>query len=258
MKIALVSFLNTMPFIDGLIREFSKNEVELQRVSPSACAKMLASRECSVALVPIGALPGLQGVNLMTDWCIGSNGHVDSVFLFSEKSVKKIEKIILDPDSRTSNLLVKILAKNYWRIEPEYENGKVKDSSLVTGTTGMVGIGDWAYKHRLEFGRAYDLSVVWREMTGLPFVFAVWAYHPELVSSEMLSRIRSGLESGVERRFEFAGNWATEFGYDKRDAVEYLGQTIQYKFDRDRHQAMDRFFREAKLAGLLPEIVEAE
>lgn len=253
MKVALVSYLNTMPFIDGITGEFGSDELQMFRVPPAECARMLEEKSCDMALIPVGALPNLQGVTILPDFCIGSTGPVDSVFLFSQKKVKNIKRIILDPHSRTSNMLVKILAHKYWRIKPEFVTVNDRKMEYVDGSTAVVAIGDWAYKHRHDFPRAYDLSAVWQEMTGLPFVFAVWAYYPEQVPIERIHRLREALREGVENRKISASHWASEFGYEKEEAKKYLLESIEFDFNRDRHEALERFLGEIKLAGLYPQ-----
>ncbi|MFM2377125.1 MAG: hypothetical protein RLZZ165_2222, partial [Bacteroidota bacterium] len=87
-RIALVSYFNTRPFMDGLRHGFREDELELKEVPPSECGRLLLEGGCDLALVPVGALVDFGDVRLMKDHCLGADGKVDSVFLFSHVPVR--------------------------------------------------------------------------------------------------------------------------------------------------------------------------
>lgn len=249
-RIALVSYFNTRPFIDGLQRRFREGELELKEVPPSGCAKLLHEGACDLALIPVGALVDLLGLSIMRDHCLGADGKVDSVFLFSHVPIEQATAIVLDPHSRSSNGLAAVLLREYWSRTLPAIMATGERFSQIQGTVCGVAIGDKAFAMRDQFPYVYDLAEVWKRYSGLPFVFAVWAYRPGSLTHAQLETVREALEDGRRGRRDSAMRWAATYGYSYEDAVYYLEQSISYEFDSAKHEAMKKYFH------LLEQVVE--
>jgi len=243
---ALVSYINTKPFIEGLNRFFSSEEIDIKLLPPADCAPELREQRCDIALIPVGSLVDFEGIRLMKDHCIGADGAVDSVFLFSQLPISQVEEVRLDPHSRSSNGLTRVLLKNHWKREVTFQAPRERSFDEIGGTTAGVAIGDKAYALRDQFKYVYDLSAEWKSYTGLPFAFAVWAYWPDRVEEGALEKLRDALEWGRIHGKEAARRWADEFGYTIPQAEKYLTETIRYNFDAAKHQALQRYLRELK------------
>ncbi len=87
---------------------------------------------------------------------------------------------MLDYQSRTSDDLLKILIKEYWKINPVFEETSGEYQSKISGTTAALIIGDRALKQREISSYIYDLGLEWKKFTGLPFVFAAWVSNKKL------------------------------------------------------------------------------
>ena len=240
-RIALVSYMNTRPFMEGLAQHFAPDELQLDLLPPAACAAALASGRCAMALSPVGGLLDFRGLNLLTDYCIGAEGAVDSVFLFSQVPVEQTTHLVLDPHSRSSNGLARILYRELWGLTPTLVEPQGRAGAQVSGTTAAVLIGDQAYAERDQYPFVYDLAYEWKRLTGLPFVFAVWAYRPEQVAPAMLERITRALRWGLSQRAETARRWAGHYGYTEEAATHYLCHSIQYELDATKHAALERY-----------------
>ena len=241
LRISLVEYLNTKPFIDGLEEEFSPNEIQITSLPPVKCAESLRKRECDLALVPVGALPELKGIEILKDYCIGASGKVNSVFLFSQVPVEQISKVILDPHSKSSNGLARILFKSYWRIPIELKKPVERDFDKIKGNVAGIAIGDKAFALKESFHYVYDLSYEWGKWTGLPFVFAVWAYYPEKIDESRRKKLIEALQKGVNQRRLSAIQHAATYGYSENEAVQYLEESIDFSFDMEKHEALKRY-----------------
>ena len=151
-----------------------EQEVDLVMDYPSNIALKLLNDEIDIGLVPVAILPALQEYHIISDYCIACDGEVASVCLFSEVPINEITTILLDYQSRTSVALLKILLKDHWGINPTLVEASVGYETLITGTTSGLVIGDRALQQRKKSKYSYDLGLGWKELTGLPFVFAVW------------------------------------------------------------------------------------
>lgn len=243
MQLSLVSYINTRPFIDGLNRHFSPEELKITPLPPAKCAESLLKKEAAIALMPVGALLSFEKIMLLPNYCIGADGAVNSVFIFSQKPIEEIDTLILDRHSRSSNGLAKILLQRYWKNKVAFINSEDKNFDSIKDNVAGVVIGDKALKIRQNYLYQYDLGEYWRKLTSLPFAFAVWAYYEEMVSPEMLNRIQIALADGVAHRAETALTSAAEYGLTPEAALSYLTQDIQYEFTYQRQQAVDLYLK---------------
>jgi chorismate dehydratase len=245
-KAALVSYLNTKPFLEGLEESFLPGELEILLLPPAECAQALAHGECDIALVPAGSLFDFEGIELLKDFCLGADGPVDSVFLFAGQPAETLETILEDPHSRTSNLLAKLLMDLRWNRKTTFLPSNNRDFTNVGGTTGRVAIGDLAHQHRKSHPYIYDLSGEWKKATGLPFVFAVWAYRPDRLSLQQVSRFSAALEKGISLIPRAAEKYGAQYGYSPLEAAEYLSQRIHFHMNAEKHEGLKLFFSKAQ------------
>ena len=180
-KVGAVSYLNTKPLLYGIKRSDElMQQIDLIEEYPSKIATMLIDGALDVGLVPVSIIPKLKEWHIVADYCIGADGDVASVCLFSEVPVEKIDKVLLDYQSWTSVQLCKILLKHFWKISPVLEDTKENYMKDIAGTTAGVVIGDRALAQRKVSPYIYDLGGVWKTMTGQPFVFAAWIANRQL------------------------------------------------------------------------------
>jgi chorismate dehydratase len=121
--------------------------------------------EIDMGLVPVAIIPFMREYYINGRYCIGSNGNVASVCLFSETPIEKIERVLLDYQSRTSVELAKVLLKEYWKVSPELVDAGLDFRDHIKGTTAGVVIGDRALEQRQHSPYVYDLAEAWK---GLP------------------------------------------------------------------------------------------
>ena len=114
---------------------------------------------------------------------ICADGNVESVLLRCQRPLGEVRTINLDAASRTSNLLLSVLLNNHFCVR---ENISV--SVGAADADACVMIGDRALRAG-PFLESYDFSGEWKSMTGLPFVFAVWAYRADHPDRRGLSEI---------------------------------------------------------------------
>lgn len=237
-RIAAVSYLNSIPFIYG-IRHEGNLAAELLLAPPAMCAQNFIEGKADVALVPSAVVPTLRGAELITDYCIGAVGKVRTVVLMSNTPVERVRRVWLDFHSATSVQLVGYLAKNRWKIEPEWL--RLDDYTLLERAEegdAFLLIGDKVFDHEGRFAYNYDLAEEWMVQTHLPFVFAVWVARKGL-SYEVHDAVERALTFGVEHIYEAlldSPHASREYAY------EYLTQNIDFLFDVEKHRALKKFW----------------
>jgi chorismate dehydratase len=235
-KIGAVSYLNTKPLIYGFEKGMMQDETEFVFDFPSNIAQQLLNNEIDVGLVPVAVLPAMKEYYIISDYCIGCDGPVASVCLFSDVPFQNIEKILLDYQSRTSVALLKILLKEHWKITPELINAEKGFEQNIGGTTAGLVIGDRAFKQIPVSKYHYDLGLAWKEMTGLPFVFAAWVSNKKL-SESFIQQFNDATRLGMLHLKEIAGS--NEFAWF--NMLEYYTKFISYQFDENKKEALTKF-----------------
>lgn len=241
-----VSYLNTKPFIFGLENTFKPNEINIKLLIPSLCAVDFASGSTHLSLLPVGSLLDFESVTLLDEYCIGADGFVDSVYLYAQQPIESIRNVYLDWHSRTSNGLTQILFKNYWKQDVTYKQEE-DYFKQIEGTSAGVIIGDRAIAAKNAFKYRYDLASAWKEYTGLPFAFAVWAYRSNTLAAPTLEKINEAFKLGIENKEYVAEMYGPKFGLSKEAAYQYLSQSIDYNFDTLKHEALNLYLKELAL-----------
>ena len=241
LKISAVSYLNTIPFIHGLKQSELIKIIDLQLDYPSICADKLFNGTVDLALVPVAVIPKLKEAYIISDYCIGANGAVDTVCLYSVVPIEEIESIGLDYQSRTSVALLKILLKEYWQLNPKFINAEVGFVDNIKGNHAALVIGDRAFALNTKHAYIYDLSAIWKEMTGLPFVFAAWVANTKLPQDFIIS-FNTALEKGlsnIDKALALEGD-----SYPNcKNPEDYLNNKISYNLDVEKQKGMELFLR---------------
>ncbi len=235
-KVGAVSYLNTKPLIYGFKHGHHVPGMKLIERYPSKVATMLLNDEIDIGLVPVAIIPKLQEHYIVTDYCIGAEGPVASVGIFSDVPINEIEKVLLDYESRTSIALAKILLEHHWKISPQIENAKKDFRSYIRGTTAGVVIGDRAFDQRKQSEYFYDLAEAWIELTGLPFVFAAWIANKKLPDS-FISAFSEGNKIGLDNIEKVvAENFYANYGLNR-----YFNHNISYQLTPKKMQGLEKF-----------------
>lgn len=228
-RLSAVSYTNTLPFLHGLRQSAVLDQVDMTLDIPSACARKLIGDEADLGIVPVAALPEISDYRIVTDFCLGASGAVDSVFIFSQKPVSEIRTLKLDSHSRTSNALARVLLQFYWKVDVTIVDTDDADA--------FVQIGDRTFGKKQQAPYHYDLSAHWMDFQGLPFVFAVWVANKPLPDA-FLVEFNEALGVGVAQREEVAEQIKKRSDFD---FVYYLTSNIDYQLDAKKRQAIALF-----------------
>ncbi|HEY5609858.1 MAG TPA: menaquinone biosynthesis protein, partial [Thermoanaerobaculia bacterium] len=201
MHYALISFLNARPLWWGLTHDPRPGDT-FEFTSPARCADLLAEGKAHLGLIPAIELARIPDLIAIPEICIASKSEVRSVLLLSRVPFDRIRSVALDPSSRTSLTLARILLAERLG-SARYESVKfdaVEGDALVTleGHDAAVVIGDRALRATLgetarSYEYVYDLVREWHTMFDEPFVFALWAGRRDVVGEDprLCERLRA-------------------------------------------------------------------
>ncbi len=230
-KISAVAYTNTKAFIYGLEHTGIIDKIDLSLDIPSDCAAKVINGQADIGLMPVAAIPLVPNGHIVADYCIGSDGAVNSVFIFSDVPVNEIKTLKLDSHSRTSNNLARVLLKFYWNQEVEL----ITDQSVKTDA--VVLIGDRTFGKKDSYAYVYDMGEEWKNFTGLPFMYAAWVANKEIPKA-FKEELNASLKFGLDHRKEVLRALPQNPDFDLED---YLYHKLQFEVTADRKKAMNLF-----------------
>ncbi|MBE2230035.1 MAG: menaquinone biosynthesis protein [Chitinophagaceae bacterium] len=226
----------------GLERPPAAGLIELTGDYPANVARQLQEGKLDLGLIPVAVIPSLPEYHIVGDYCIGTEGEIASVALFSEVPMDEITRVYLDYQSRTSVMLLRFLMKEYWGINPEIIPAGGEDfRKEIRGTTAGLVIGDRALEQRKISTFIFDLGSEWKKITGLPFVFAAWVSTRPLPAS-FIDIFNKANALGLDHIDEIAA----EISYPLFDLRKYYNLHLSYKLDEAKRKGMKRFLDEIK------------
>ncbi len=239
-RLGSVPYRNVAPLVHGL-------NPAPRGLVPSELAAALRAGEFDAALVPLAEyLAYPDSYSLVDDVAVASRGEVYSVILIPEPGValKSIRRVVLDPSSRTSVLLTRVLLEIQHGLDVAYvAPGSSADAHVLIGDPAI------AFRQAFPERPVFDLGALWTEWTGLPFVFAAWVVRKEAATRELGDFLREVKRGGLMARPSLARN-----PFEER----YFTHYIRYDLGSEEKAGISRFAGYLKDLGLLPAVPEID
>jgi len=266
--IGAVPYLNARPLIFGL----DQRPGVLARLElPCDLGRLLARGEVDVALLPAieyvrlaaesreRARAGLARVVGLPVAAIGSRGPVGSVRLFGYSEPARIRRVLLDPASRTSNALGRLIVVRRLGVQPHFvlpdqigqAPSRPPDAELVMGDRGLVA-------ERPQAKWVHDLGLEWERMIHRPFIYAFWVARADAPLGRVMDVLASARDAGLAARDQIAAEAPAACGVPADVARRHLFEQVQYGFGPKEQQGLEVFYRMAAQEGLAPDGVRLE
>jgi chorismate dehydratase len=252
-RIGAVAYLNARPLVFGL--ELLSDRFLLRFDLPSRCAALLHEGSIDVGMIPsIEYLRGRSGYRIVPEVGVISNGAVASVALFTRTAVDRIRSIAADTSSRTSNGLLRVLCLERFGIDPELVPMGPNPEAMLRQCDAALVIGDPAlfFDHGAAGVQKIDLGLEWSAMTGLPFVWAIWAGRPDVLLSDDVAALVEARDAGVAASDEIAAAYC---GPGRTVLCQrYLRENIQYTLGAREEAGLRKYFELAEKHGVVDRI----
>jgi len=257
-RVSVVQYLNTAPLVWGMLHGDQRERYDLAFTTPAVCADDLEAGRADIGIVPSIEYQRLDGLKLLPGLSIASKHRVRSVLLLTRVPIEKVRSVALDTSSRTSAALVKILFAKFYEIEVAARASAPDAAAMLSGADAALLIGDPALVYDGD-AQVFDLASEWRKFTGLPFVFALWAFR---LSGRWLDNLYQDFESsrdqGLAHLDEIAAEWAPRLGITAEAVRIYLTENIDYTLDEENLAGLRLFYRLAREAGIIPSVMELD
>ena len=275
MRVAAISFLNPAPLLYNFEHEPAASELraryQVNYTLPSACAAQLHAGTADLGLIPIAALtPQLAIVPGCT---IASLNQVRSILLLiknpgnlsRDAALQAVRTIAADAASRSSQAYTHILFEHFHHTRPTFVEHPADPLPMLAAHDAALLIGDpalLAREHRAAIDAAHpnllwlDLAELWRELTGLPWVAAVWAVRPEalaqLPAAQLIDDLTRSRDAGLSNIDTLVAEWTPRIDIPAATIRTYLTQNIHYTLDEDCLRSITLFRQLAATSGTLP------
>jgi chorismate dehydratase len=253
LRVGIVNFLNSKPLAWGFLKGHHADLFAPSYHPPAMVARMLGQGNLDVGLIPSIEVQRLPQLRVLPDICVAARHEVRSVLLLSRCPPEEIRKVALDQNSRTSVALLRILLRERWNVDPEYLHERADPERMLAEADAALLIGDPALKVDRERYLVHDLAGEWHALTGLPFVFAVWAVRPEVELPELPFYFKSSLRYGLSSLDILVREAAAELGLESAEVREYLTENLSFFLRRDEIEGLEEFYRRAHSHGLILE-----
>jgi chorismate dehydratase len=241
----VLPYANALPLV-RYIKEVHTPAELIYRI-PRSAVEVLLRGGAEAALIPIVSCFRHPDLVMIPGLGICADGAVTSVLLQCRRPLSEVRVVQLDPESKTSNLLVQVLMRDHFRI-----SHRIEYSLRAIEADARVCIGDRALRAAPAV-ETYDLAGEWKKMTGLPFVFAVWAVQRSCLRIEEISEIlHRAKDRGCQSFAELARLCAQRLGLPENGCYEYLADRLHYDVGPAEWDGMSLF------RGLAASLVQRE
>jgi chorismate dehydratase len=260
-RLGAVGYLNARPMVFGL----EQSPLFTVRYDvPSECVRLLHAGDIDIGLV--SSIEYLRGddYRIVPDLAITSRGPVLSVALYTARPIRDVRSIVMDTSSRTSVALVRVLCARLFRIEPVITSSGPDLSAMLTEGDAALIIGDNALlwdpadvqlkpdatstQRSIE---KIDLGEAWTGLTGLPFVWALWAGRAGALGSKEVAALRAARDAGAAQPEAIARAFFQDAA-EQALGARYLRDNIKYHLGPDERAGLEAFYHYAGEIGIAP------
>src|SRR5690349_17667761 len=263
-RVGHIQFLNCLPIYWGLMRSGALLDVDLHKDTPDRLSAALVAGDLDIG--PITLVEYLKHADqlvLLPDLAVGSDGPVLSVNLVTTRPLTELDKrpVALGSTSRTGVLLAQMLLSERYGVEPTYFRCPPDLSLMLREADAAALIGDPALRALYEAPalglHVIDLADAWREWTGLPMVFAVWAVRKDFAAAnpgqvkdvhEAFQRSKELCLGELDAVAEAAARWEP---FDAATLANYF-RALDFSLGERQRAGVREFARRAAARGEVP------
>ncbi len=242
-----MSFLNSRPLVHGLTDD---GTVAVSFDVPSKLIGGLNEGRFDVALLPVIDYQRLDAARVIPASGIGCDGPTLTVRVFSQTPFDKLTTLACDPDSHTSIALARIVLQKRYGVRPEFI--KLSSASNAPGE-GRLLIGDKVVcEEPAGFEHQLDLGAAWKDLTGMPFVFAIWVARQGVDLRDLPARLTRARQSGLKHVNDLIARHAVPRGWPAGLALQYLTVYLKYEIGEQQLAAIRLFHEMCAEAAIIP------
>lgn len=242
-RLAASSYLNSAPLIWSFLHGPHRSSVDFVEAVPARCAELLSESAVEGALVPVIEYQRIAGGYLVPNVCVGSQKEVLSVVLVSRnRQLDDIRSVALDESSRTSATLVKVIFREFLDREPEWTTRAPNITEMLEKNDAALIIGDPGMGFRRQGLNVWDMASLWKQHTGLGFVFAMWMVGDEAIDRARMVDFSGARDEGVAHLEEIVSSYQDKIPMRVEELRNYLTENIVFDVDESMEKGLRLYF----------------
>ncbi|UKY51049.1 menaquinone biosynthetic enzyme MqnA/MqnD family protein [Streptomyces inhibens] len=255
-RVGHIQFLNCLPLYWGLARTGTLLDLDLSKDTPEKLSEQLVRGDLDIAPVTlVEFLRAADDLVAFPDLAVGCDGPVMSCVIVSQKPLDQLDgaRVALGSTSRTSVRLAQLLLAEKIGVQPEYYTCPPDLGLMMQEADAAVLIGDAALRANLHDGprlglEVHDLGQMWKDWTGLPFVFAVWATRRDYLEREpaVVQKVHEAFLASRDLSLEEVGKVAEQAArwetFDEPVLERYF-TTLDFRFGAEQLRGVTEFAR---------------
>ncbi len=244
MKLGIVPYLNALPLVANVER-FIPGATLVEDV-PSNLENALQAGQIDLGLLSSAYLLNHPETAYIPGICIASDGAVESVLLYRRKPLTEIRRVCLDADSRTSNVMLRILLEQEVGLNPEYTISRQHVDEALEKQDAVLRIGYLREVSRTA-KEVDDLGECWKRAFHIPFIYALWLIR----TGQKLSREEERLFAGIrDINLECIDKVLETSEYCHRAGMEtcrrYVQRCINYNLGPRQQEGLELYLQRAR------------
>jgi predicted solute-binding protein len=216
-------------------------------------ASLLAEGELDVGLIPSIEIARLPGLRVVPDLCVGVDGPSETALLLLERPVEEVKRVAVDRHSRSAPALLQIVLLEVFGRQVETVPQQQRVAAIPAGCDGALLLAEAALKASWEGSRHLHLTGHWRELTGLPFVFGIWAVRAGIDLPDLVFYFKSSLRYGLTSLETLSREAGLELGVRINRVRRYLEEQMRFVFGEREQAGLREFLERAHRHGLAPQ-----
>ena len=258
-RLAASSYLNSAPLIWSFLNGSHRGSVDFVEAVPARCAQLLADSTVEGALIPVIEYQRIESGSLVPNVCVGSRKEVLSVVLVSrDKQLENISSVALDESSRTSATLVKIIFREFLNRESEWTTRAPNIEEMLDKNDAALIIGDPGMGFRRRGLNVWDMAGLWKQYTGLGFVFAMWMVRDEAIERARRVDFVGARDEGVAHLEDIVASYQDKIPMPVEELRNYLTENIVFSVDESMEKGLRLYFELAFKHKLIDSVRQLE
>ncbi len=260
-RVGKVRYINCEPVYYGIEEGVVSANCDLIEGTPAELNRMLERGDLDISVISsLAYAQSPENYHLLPDLAIACDGAVGSVVCLSRVPLQDLdgERVLITEESLTSVYLLRLLLERGYGVRPVYLRGEVPHVLPSEVAAGLL-IGDPALKAAYEhkYPHHLDLGQGWKELTGLPFVFALWGVREEFYrtapeSTRKLHRALLASKAYSLGKAEILSAAVhTRVGISEEACVNYFRKQLSFDLTPRHLEGFERFLQSPQLDGLV-------
>ncbi|MBI5815170.1 MAG: menaquinone biosynthesis protein [Nitrospinae bacterium] len=248
-RVGFHDFLNSKPILHPFRHGLVEMPFKLIIDTPANLAERFHAGELDMALVPSIEYARNKDAVIVPVVCIASLGRVQTVLLFSEKAVEEVDSVCVDPRSRTSVAMLRILFREKFGKDPSIVVGGGDPAKMLDSAEAGLVIGDAAFSIDREKYVVHDLGEMWFSHCGRPFVHAALCARRGEKWDLAIAAIAEAKAVGLKNR-ELIARQETKSHRQADELYDYLTKNILFDLQSEEKEGLSYFLSAARAMGL--------